>query len=115
VVSPSRAPADPFLNRSTKAFRNLPTKRFLAYGYYEGIPRALNLFDKYKIKVSSFMIGKAIEQAPDLAQKSSGGAMKRQRMVEYGPIPTICRVTGKRFISDCVETIHRITGQQPIG
>ena len=48
---------------------DLPTNAFFAYGYYEGIPRALNLFDKHKIKVSSFMIGKAIEQAPELAQE----------------------------------------------
>jgi hypothetical protein len=30
---------------------DLPTNAFFAYGHYEGIPRALNLFDKHKIKV----------------------------------------------------------------
>ena len=44
---------------------DLPTNAFFAYGYYEGIPRALNLFDKHGIKVSSFMIGKAVETAPE--------------------------------------------------
>jgi len=34
-----------------KGIPDLPTNAFFAYGYYEGIPRALNLFDKYKIKV----------------------------------------------------------------
>src|SRR6266566_3300585 len=48
---------------------DLPTNAFFAYGHYEGIPRALNLFDKHKIKASCFMIGKAIEQAPELAQE----------------------------------------------
>src|SRR5277367_2937906 len=52
-----------------KGVPDLPTNAFFAYGHYEGIPRALNLFDKHKIKVSSFMIGKAIEQAPELAQE----------------------------------------------
>lgn len=48
---------------------DLPTNAFFAYGHYEGIPRALNLFDKHNIKVSSFMIGKAVQQAPELAQE----------------------------------------------
>jgi peptidoglycan/xylan/chitin deacetylase (PgdA/CDA1 family) len=48
---------------------DLPTNAFFAYGHYEGIPRALNLFDKHNIKVSSFMIGKAVQNAPELAQE----------------------------------------------
>ncbi len=58
---------------------DLPTNAFFAYGHYEGIPRALNLFDKHQIKVSSFMIGKAVENDPDLAQE----------IVRRGPRPNL--------------------------
>ena len=36
---------------------------------YEGVPRVLDLMDKHGIKLSSFMIGKAVETSPDLARE----------------------------------------------
>jgi peptidoglycan/xylan/chitin deacetylase (PgdA/CDA1 family) len=72
----------------------------------------LDLFDKHNIKVSSFMIGKAIEQAPDLAQEI---VRRGQEAAAHGRVWSnsynLSRDQEKRFISDCVETIHRITGQ----
>ncbi|MFD1557477.1 polysaccharide deacetylase family protein [Paraburkholderia silviterrae] len=99
-----------------KGVPDLPTNAFFAYGHYEGIPRALDLFDKHNIKVSSFMIGKAIEQAPDLAQEivrrgHEAAAHGRTWTNSYN----MPRDEEKRFIADCVETIHRITGQQAVG
>jgi polysaccharide deacetylase len=52
-----------------KGIPDLPTNAFFAYGHYEGIPRVLDLMDKHGIKLSSFMIGKAVETSPDLAQE----------------------------------------------
>src|SRR5437879_892723 len=52
-----------------KGVPDLPTNAFFAYGHYEGIPRVLDLLDKHGIKLSSFMIVKAIETSPDLAQE----------------------------------------------
>ena len=95
---------------------DLPTNAFFAYGYYEGIPRALNLFDKHGIKVSSFMIGKAVENAPDLAQEI---ARRGHEVAAHGRTWQnsyfLPRDEEKRFIADCVETIHKVTGQRPIG
>ena len=95
---------------------DLPTNAFFAYGHYEGIPRALNLFDKYKIKVSSFMIGKAVENAPELAQEivhrgHEAAAHGRTWQNSY----MLSREEEKRFIADSQETIHRVTGQMPVG
>jgi peptidoglycan/xylan/chitin deacetylase (PgdA/CDA1 family) len=95
---------------------DLPTNAFFAYGHYEGIPRALNLFDKHKIKVSSFMIGKAIEQAPELAQEIvRRGHEAAAHGRTWSPSYNLSREEEKRFIDDSVETIHRITGQTAIG
>ncbi len=70
---------------------DLPTNAFFAYGHYEGIPRVLNLLDKHKIKASCFMIGKAIEQDPDLAREIVRVGTKRRRTVAPGRIHTIFR------------------------
>jgi len=106
----------PIPERIDRGVPDLPTNAFFAYGHYEGIPRALNLFDKHKIKVSSFMIGKAIEQAPDLAQEI---VRRGHEAAAHGRIWSnsynLSREDEKRFIADCVETIHRITGQRPTG
>src|SRR5437879_4353228 len=48
---------------------DLPTNAFFEYGVYEGIPRLLDLFDKHRIKMSTFMIGRAVDKAPDLARE----------------------------------------------
>ena len=54
-----------------KGVPDLPTNAFFAYGHYEGIPRVLDLMDKHGIKLSSFMIGKAVETSPVLWVASS--------------------------------------------
>jgi peptidoglycan/xylan/chitin deacetylase (PgdA/CDA1 family) len=95
---------------------DLPTNAFFAYGYYEGIPRALNLFDKHKIKTSCFMLGKAIEQAPELAQEIvRRGHEAAAHGRTWSPSYNLSREEEKRFIADSVETIHRITRQRAVG
>jgi hypothetical protein len=44
---------------------DLPTNGVFRYGVYEGIPRILDLMDKHQVKLSSFMIGEAVDKAPD--------------------------------------------------
>ena len=95
---------------------DLPTNAFFAYGHYEGIPRALNLFDKHNIKVSSFMIGKAVQNAPDLAQEivrrgHEAAAHGRTWQNSY----FLPRDEEKRFIADSQDIIEKVTGQRPVG
>lgn len=95
---------------------DLPTNGFFAYGHYEGIPRALNLFDKHEIKVSSFMIGKAIETAPELAQEI---VRRGHEVAAHGPTwqnsYDLPREAEKRFIAESAEIIEKVTGQRPVG
>jgi peptidoglycan/xylan/chitin deacetylase (PgdA/CDA1 family) len=95
---------------------DLPTNAFFAYGHYEGIPRVLDLMDKHGIRLSSFMIGKAVENAPDLAREivrrgHEAAAHGRTWENSY----QLSREEEKRFIADSVETITRVTGQKPVG
>jgi hypothetical protein len=88
-----------------KGVPDLPTNAFFAYGHYEGIPRVLDLMDKHGIKLSSFMIGKAVETAPDLAQE----IVRRGHEAAVRPIypaGRICRSIGgfARSIVQCLGT-----------
>src|SRR6266478_6147338 len=95
---------------------DLPTNAFFEYGVYEGIPRILDLFDKHKIKLSSFMIGHAVDKAPDLAREivkrgHEAAAHGRSWENSYALGPDAER----RFIADGVESIEKATGQKPVG
>ena len=99
-----------------KGFPDLPTNAFFAYGVYEGIPRILDLMDRHKIKLSSFMIGQAVDKAPDLAKEivrrgHEAAAHGRTWENSYALSPD----DERRFIADSVESIVRATGQRPIG
>lgn len=99
-----------------KGIPDLPTNAFFAYGHYEGIPRVLDLMDKHGIKLSSFMIGKAVETTPYLAREI---VRRGHEAAAHGRVwdnsYQLPRDEEKRFIADSVETIHRVTGQKPIG
>jgi hypothetical protein len=99
-----------------KGLPDLPTNAFFQYGVYEGVPRILDLMDKHQVKLSSFMIGQAVEKAPDLAREivkrgHEAAAHGRTWQNSYFLDPEAER----KFIADSVETIQKVTGQQPIG
>jgi peptidoglycan/xylan/chitin deacetylase (PgdA/CDA1 family) len=95
---------------------DLPTNAFFAYGHYEGIPRLLDLMDKHGIKLSSFMIGRAVQTSPDLAQEI---VRRGHEAAAHGRVwDNSYQLPGdeeKRFIVDSVEMIHKVTGQTPVG
>jgi peptidoglycan/xylan/chitin deacetylase (PgdA/CDA1 family) len=95
---------------------DLPTNAFFAYGHYEGIPRVLDLMDKHGIKLSSFMIGRAVETSPDVAREivrrgHEAAAHGRTWENSY----QLSREEEKKFIADSAEAIYLVTGAQPIG
>ena len=95
---------------------DLPTNAFFQYGIDEGIPRLLDLFDKHRLKVSSFMIGQAVEKRPDLAREivrrgHEAAAHGRTWENSYA----MNADAERRFISDCVASIVKATGQHPVG
>jgi len=52
-----------------QAVLTCPPMRFFSTESTKGIPRLLDLFDKHRIKMSSFMIGRAVDKSPDLARE----------------------------------------------
>src|ERR1700726_63690 len=57
VDFPDSVPSDPAVNS------------WFAYGYREGIPRMLDLWDRHGVKVTSHMIGEAVQRHPQLAKE----------------------------------------------
>lgn len=99
-----------------KGVPDMPTNAFFAYGHYEGIPRLLDLMDKHGIKLSSFMIGKAVETSPDIAREI---VRRGHEAAAHGRVwdnsYQLPRDEEKRFIADSVATIQKITGATPVG
>jgi peptidoglycan/xylan/chitin deacetylase (PgdA/CDA1 family) len=99
-----------------KGLPDLPTNAFFQYGVYEGVPRILDLMDKHQVKLSSFMIGQAVEKAPDLAREivrrgHEAAAHGRTWQNSY----FLDRDAERAFIADSVATIQKVTGERPVG
>ncbi|MCW6509236.1 polysaccharide deacetylase family protein [Lichenifustis flavocetrariae] len=95
---------------------DLPTNAFFQYGVYEGVPRILDLMDKHGVKLSSFMIGRAVEKADDLANeivRRGHEAAAHGRTWENSYF--LDGDAERRFIADSVESIAKATGQTPKG
>jgi len=99
-----------------KGALDLATNGLFQYGVYEGIPRILDLMDKHQVKLSSFMIGQAVDKAPDLAREivrrgHEAAAHGRTWQNSY----LLDTDAERRFITEGMESIHKATGQTPVG
>jgi peptidoglycan/xylan/chitin deacetylase (PgdA/CDA1 family) len=50
-------------------YPDLPASKWYDYGVKEGLPRLLEIFDRCKIKVTSHMVGAAVDLRPSLAKE----------------------------------------------
>jgi peptidoglycan/xylan/chitin deacetylase (PgdA/CDA1 family) len=92
------------------------TNTWFAYGYREGIPRMLDLWDRHGIKVTSHMIGEAARHNPDLARE----IVKRgHEAAGHGPRWSsqyaMSREEERRFLIEAREMVAAVTGQTPVG
>jgi peptidoglycan/xylan/chitin deacetylase (PgdA/CDA1 family) len=106
----------PFVEPIADGYPDLAQNSFYEYGVHEGIPRMLNLFDKHDLKVSSFMIGEAVDKRPELANEivrrgHEAGGHGRRWANEYLLEPEEERA----WIADGVASIENATGTRPRG
>ncbi|HVI43471.1 MAG TPA: polysaccharide deacetylase family protein [Chitinophaga sp.] len=106
----------PFPQNMQKGYKDLPAATWYQYGYKEGIPRMLDNWDKYHIKVTSHMVGAAVQRNPTLAREivqrgheaaAHGRDWSSQYMLPYEE--------EKRFIQDGVDAVKQATGITPVG
>ncbi len=95
---------------------DLTANTWFAYGYREGIPRMLDLWDKHGVKVTSHMIGEAARRHPELAREI---VRRGHEAAAHGPRWSsqyaMSRAEERQFLIDGTRMVEQVTGQRPIG
>ena len=104
VDFPDSVPSDPAVNS------------WFAYGYREGIPRMLDLWDRHGVKVTSHMIGEAVQRHPQLAKEI---VERAHEAAGHGPRWSsqyaMSREEEREFLVSGTQMVEAATGQRPIG
>ncbi|KVD51087.1 polysaccharide deacetylase [Burkholderia sp. ABCPW 11] len=104
VQFPASVPVDP------------ASATWFAYGYREGIPRLLDLWDRHGVKVTSHMIGEAARRHPELAREI---VSRGHEAAAHGPTWrsqfAMNRDDERRFLTEARDMVEAVTGQRPIG
>lgn len=99
-----------------KGYPDLATNSYFDYGVQEGIPRLLDLFDKYKIKTTSFMVGKAVENNPELAREIvRRGHEPAAHGKEWAWQYHLSKDEEREWIRSVKQSIEKATGVTPLG
>jgi len=95
---------------------DLPTITWYRYGATEGIPRALEMLAKLKVKATSHMSGLAVETYPDVARSI---VQAGHEAADHGwnliAEATMTDEQERDFIQRSTDTIRKVTGQRPVG
>ncbi|PMX27849.1 MULTISPECIES: polysaccharide deacetylase family protein [unclassified Pseudomonas] len=104
VDFPDNVPADP------------ATNTWFAYGYREGIPRLLDLWDRHGVKVTSHMIGDAVKRHPELAREI---VARGHEASGHGPRWSsqfaMSRDEERTFLRQAARMLQDVTGQPVSG
>lgn len=106
----------PFPPNLQPGFTDLPAKTWFQYGYKEGIPRLLDLWDKHSVKVTSHTIGEAARRNPALAKELiSRGHEMAGHGLNWTPQYNMKYEDEKAFIKAGMDAIKEATGQTTVG
>lgn len=97
-------------------YPDLPASKWYDYGFKEGLPRLLDIFDRRKIKVTSHMVGAAVELHPALAKEivqrgHEASGHGQTWTAQFSMTPEEERAAYRQSI----ESIERATGTRPVG
>lgn len=106
----------PFPQNIQKGYKDLPAETWYQYGYKEGIPRMLDLWDDYHINVTSHMVGSAVQRNPVLAKEIvERGHEAAAHGMNWSSQYTMSYEEEKKFIADGVDAVKKATGFTPVG
>ena len=114
-AQPQSGASSPFPMIDPK-YPDLAAVKWYEYGYKEGIPRLLDVFDRGKVKVTSHMVGKAVDQHPQLAREivqrgHEAAAHGQTWTAQFSMTPAEERASYEAN----VQSIMRATGTRPVG
>jgi len=89
---------------------------WFAYGYREGIPRMLDLWDRHGVKVTSHMIGEAAQHHPQLAKEIvARGHEASGHGPRWSSQYAMSREEERQFLIAARDMVEAATGQRPVG
>jgi peptidoglycan/xylan/chitin deacetylase (PgdA/CDA1 family) len=92
------------------------TNTWFAYGYREGIPRLLDLWDRHGIKVTSHMIGEATKRHPALAKEIvARGHEASAHGPRWSSQYAMNRDDERQFLIAARDMVEEVTGQRLLG
>lgn len=114
-AQPERGASGPFPPLDPQ-YADLPMQTWYKYGINEGIPRMLDLWDRRGIKVTSHMVGQAVERTPALAREivergHEAAAHGQTWEPQFSMTPDQERAA---YVAN-IESIQKATGVRPIG
>jgi peptidoglycan/xylan/chitin deacetylase (PgdA/CDA1 family) len=110
---PERGAESPFPPLDPK-YPDLPAQTWYSYGVKEGIPRLLDLWDRKKIKVTSHMVGQAVDRNPRLAKEIvERGHEASGHGQTWAPQYSMSREEEKTSYQASVKSIEKATGNRP--
>ncbi|MEP6963615.1 MAG: polysaccharide deacetylase family protein, partial [Acidobacteriota bacterium] len=97
-------------------YPDLPTEKWYEYGIKEGIPRLLDMYDRRKVKVTSHMVGMAVEKHPALAKEIvDRGHEAAAHGYTWEPVYSKPAAEERASYVANVQVIEKATGKRPIG
>src|SRR5260370_100644 len=97
-------------------YSDLPAVKWYEYGFKEGLPRLLDMFDRRNVKVTSHMVGAAVDLHPALAKEivqrgHEASGHGQTWAAQYSMTPEQERESYKQSVA----SIERATGTRPFG
>ena len=114
-AQPERGAGSPFPPIDVR-YPDLPTATWYDYGVKEGIPRLLDLWDRKRIKVTSHMVGQAVERTPSLAREIvERGHEAAAHGQTWAPQYSMTATEERSSYEASIRTIEKATGARPVG
>jgi peptidoglycan/xylan/chitin deacetylase (PgdA/CDA1 family) len=97
-------------------YPDLPAAKWYQYGFKEGLPRLLDMFDRRKVKVTSHMVGATVDLHPALAKEivqrgHEASGHGQTWAAQYSMTPEQERESYQQSVA----SIERATGARPLG
>jgi len=114
-AQPERGAESPFPAIDTK-YPDVPVAKWYDYGFKEGIPRMLDMFDRVGVKVTSHMVGAAAERNPQLAKEIvERGHEAAGHGQTWTPQFSMTPEEERTSYQASIKTLETATGTRPVG
>jgi peptidoglycan/xylan/chitin deacetylase (PgdA/CDA1 family) len=114
-AQPERGAESPFPVIDTK-YPDVPVAKWYDYGFKEGVPRMLDMFDRVGVKVTSHMVGAAVERNPQLAKEIvDRGHEAAGHGQTWTPQFSMTPEEERTSYQASIKTIETATGTRPVG